>query len=151
MKNSIYNELFDFDIFNVKKISVSKNEIYNQLILYIFFSCKKSLMLVYPTLNEATEVYNEIKNYIDNVYLFPEDDIITKKAIASSPELLFMRVNLLNKINDSNKKIVIVHLNSYIKKLPNLDNYINNKINSCKSILLVILGKADATKCVANK
>ncbi len=129
MKNSIYNELFDFDIFNVKKISVSKNEIYNQLILYMFFSCNKSLLLVYPTLNEATEVYNEIKNYIDNVYLFPEDDVITKKAIASSPELLFMRVNLLNKINDNDKKIVIVHLNSYIKKLPNLENYINNKIN----------------------
>ena len=40
MKNKLYEELFDFDISNIKKISVSKNEIYNQLLLYIFFTSK---------------------------------------------------------------------------------------------------------------
>ena len=128
MNKKLYEKLFNFDINKNKKISISKNEIYNQLLLYIFFSSKKSIVLVYPTLNEATETYNELKNYIDEVYLFPEDDFMTKKAIAASPELLYMRVNLLNRINDDNQKIVIVHLNSFIKKLPNLNNYKNNKI-----------------------
>lgn len=41
MKNKLYEELFDFDISNIKKISVSKNEIYNQLLLYIFLRLKK--------------------------------------------------------------------------------------------------------------
>ena len=126
--NNLYSSIFNFDILKNKKISVTNNEIYNQLLLYMFFSCKKSMLLVYATLNEATTVYNELKNYIDEVYLFPDDDFITSKAIASSPELLFMRVELLNKINDKKNKIVIVHLNSFIKKLPNIDNY-NNKIN----------------------
>ncbi|MGM9878315.1 MAG: transcription-repair coupling factor [Bacilli bacterium] len=121
-------ELFDFDIYKYKKISINKNEIYNQLLLYIFFKSNKDMLLVIPTLNEATDVYNSLKNYIDNVYLFPEDDIITKKAIASSPELLFMRANLLNRLNDENNKIIIVHLNSFIKKLPSKSVFKNNKI-----------------------
>ena len=128
MKNNLYKELFDFDIDKYKNISISKNEIYNQLLLYIFFTSKKNLLLVLPTLNEATEIYNELKTYIDDVYLFPEDDIITKTSIAVSPELLFMRANLLNKINDNTKKIVIVHLNSLIKKLPSKNKYEKNRI-----------------------
>ena len=128
MNDKLYLKLFDKDILNIKRISITKNEIYNQMLLYFFFMQKKNILLVVPTLNEATEIYNEIKNYIDDVYLFPEDDIMSKKAIASSPELLFMRVNLLNKFNDKNKKIVIVHLNSFIKKLPNKKYYIDNKI-----------------------
>ncbi len=128
MKDKLYNKLFDFDINKYKKISVSKNEIYNQLMLYIFFSLNKNIILVYPTLNEATETYNELKNYLDEVYIFPEDDFITKRAIASSPELLYMRSKLYNKINDNDKKIVIVHLNSFIKKLPSKTKFIDNKI-----------------------
>ena len=129
MNNQLCLKLFDKDILNKKKISISKNEIYNQLLLYIFFMSKKNLLIVLPTLNEATELYNELKNYLDDVYLFPEDDVMSKKAIASSPELLFMRVNLMNKFNDNTNKIVIVHLNSYIKKLPNKNLYTDNRIN----------------------
>ena len=132
MSNNLYKELFDFNIDTTKRISVTKNEIYNQLLLYIFLTSKKNLLLVLPTLNEATEVYNELKNYLDEVYLFPEDDIMTKTAIASSPELLFMRANILNKFNDNKAKIVIVHLNSFIKKLPNKDTFIKNKIKLSK-------------------
>ena len=128
MENNLCMELFNFDIDKYKKISISKNEIYNQLLLYIFFSSKKNLLLVVPTLNEATELYNELKTYIENIYLFPEDDIMTKNSIAVSPELLFMRANLLNKINDNSHKIVIVHLNSFIKKLPSKNKFIKNRI-----------------------
>ena len=67
MKNNLFKKLFDFDINNVHKISVSKNEIYNQLLLYIFFTTKINILLVVPTLNEATEIYNEMKNI---VYIF---------------------------------------------------------------------------------
>ena len=126
--NNLYKELFDFNIKDYKKIYVSKNEIYNQFLLYIFYSCKKNLLLVVPTLNEATEIYNEIKCYTDDVYLFPEDDFMTKKAIASSPEMLFMRSNLLNKFSDSTNKIIIVHLNSFIKKIPSIEEFQNKKI-----------------------
>ncbi len=128
MKNSLYLDLFNFDINSFKKVYVSKNEIYNQFMLYMFFSYNKNILLVVPTLNEATEIYNELKKYIDEVYLFPEDDFMTKKAIASSPEFLFMRANLLNKFSNNDKKIVIVHLNSFIKKIPDIKEYKSKKI-----------------------
>ena len=127
--NNLYKELFNFDVKDIKKISINKNEIYNQLLLYIFFTCKKNILLVMPTLNDATLVYNELKSYLDEVYILPEDDVITKKSIASSPELLFMRANILNKINDKNKKIVISHLNSYIRKYPSKKSFESNKMN----------------------
>lgn len=129
MEDKLCYKLFNIDISNKRKISISDNEIYNQFLLYIFFKYKKNVLLVFPTLNEATEKYNDLKSYIDEVYLFPEDDFITKSAIAVSPELLYMRVNLLNKIKDNNEKIVIAHLNSFIKKLPDINEYYNQKIS----------------------
>ena len=128
MNEKLYEKLFNFDLKDIKNISISDNEIYNQFLLYIFFKYKKNILLVLPTLNEATEKYNDLKSYTDDVYLFPEDDFITKSAIAVSPELLYMRINLLNKIKDDKQKIVIVHLNSFIKKLPNIEKYQNQKI-----------------------
>lgn len=124
MKNTIYKELFDFNIKNQMKITVSKNEIYNQLLLYVFNSLKNDLILLTSNLHEATKIYNSIRNYIDDIYLFPEDDLLTKKAIAASPELLFLRLKFLNNLkSNKNKKIVICHLNSFIKKLPNYSEY----------------------------
>ena len=129
MTNNLYKELFNFDVKKIKKISISKNEIYNQLILYIFFSLNNNILLVVPTLNEATEMYKELKNYLDEVYIFPEDDFMTKKAIATSPELLFERANILNRIIDNHKKIVISHLNSFIRKVPNSSELLSKKIS----------------------
>ena len=142
MTDILCKKLFDFDINNIKNVSISDNEIYNQFILYTFFSSGKNIMLVFPTLNEATEKFNNLKSYLDDVYLFPEDDIISKSAIAASPELLYMRINLLNKINDNKQKIVIVHLNSYIKKMSNIQAYRDktihlkkNKIVNCEKLI----------------
>ena len=132
MNSKLYLKLFDFDINKYNKIFISPNEIYNQFILYIFFKLQKNILLVTPTLNEATEIYNNLKNYVDNVYIFPEDDFITKKAIATSPELLFMRSNLLNKFSNNEPKIILVHLNSFIKKLPSLSEYNSKKIKITK-------------------
>lgn len=133
MTDILCKKLFDFDINNIKNVSISDNEIYNQFILYTFFSSGKNIMLVFPTLNEATEKFNNLKSYLDDVYLFPEDDIISKSAIAASPELLYMRINLLNKINDNKQKIVVVHLNSYIKKMPNIQAYRDKTIHLKKN------------------
>ena len=124
----LYNKLFNFKIKDSDKICVSKNGIYSQLLLYLFYSTKKDLLLVYSSLNEATNIYNELKNYTDSVYIFPEDDFMTKSAVATSPELLFLRLKLLTNISAEEKKIVIVHYNSFVKKLPNKNEYADNKL-----------------------
>lgn len=125
----LYKEIFDFKIERDNKISISNNEIYNQMLLYIFFSMPNDLIILTPNLNEANKLYNNLHNYTEDLYIFPEDDFLTKKAIATSPELLYMRLKLLNNIKKKEKKIVICHLNSYLKKLENPNNYENKKIS----------------------
>lgn len=128
MKNEIYKNIFNFNIENGIKLSVSNNEIYNQLILYIFFSMQSDLIILVPTLSDANKLFNNLKTYISNVYIFPEDDYLTKKAIASSDDLLFMRMNFLNSIDTNDKKILICHVNSFIKKLPAKSEYLSKSI-----------------------
>ncbi len=124
MKSTLYKNLFDFNVKNEMRISINKNEIYNQLLLYIFNSLQNNLILLTSNLHEATNMYNNLRNYIDDIYLFPEDDLLTKKAIATSPELLYMRLKFLNNLKfNQNNKIVICHLNSFLKKLPNYSIY----------------------------
>lgn len=125
MKTTLFKKLFDFRIEEDMKISVSENEIYNQFLLYIFSLEKRDLLILTSNLNEANKLFFKLKNYYDNVFIFPEDDYLTKKAIAVSPDLLYMRMNLLNNISNDSPKIVICHINSYLKKLPNYKEFKN--------------------------
>lgn len=128
MKNNLFENLFNLEIVNDIKISCTDNEIYNQLILYIFSHNLKNILLLTSNLNEANKLFFNLKNYYDEVYIFPDDDYLTKKAIATSPDLLYMRMNLLNNISNENKKIVICPINSYFKKLPALNVFKNLSI-----------------------
>ena len=128
MNSEIYKSIFNFDVKNDLNLSVSNNEIYNQLILYIFFSVQSDLIILVPSLNDANKLFNSLKSYLDNVYIFPEDDYLTKKAIAASTDLLFMRMNFLNTIDNKDKKILICHVNSFIKKLPARNDYVSKSI-----------------------
>ena len=110
------NKLFNFKIKPNLKINVSKNEIYNQLLLYMFYQSKKNVLIVVQNYSEVSYLYRELKNYIKDIYAFPDDDYITKKAIASSPELLLMRMELFNNISSLDKKVVIIQLNSFLRK-----------------------------------
>ncbi len=134
MNDLLCMKLFDFDVDNNKKLYITKNGIYDEVLLYFYYKLNCDILLVYPTINEATSTYNNLKNYLDNVYIFPEDDFITKSAVAASPELLFLRLKLLNNVTSLDKKIVIVHYNSFVKKLPNRKEYNNSKIKIKKGI-----------------
>ena len=92
--------LFDYKLEDGQRISINQNEIYNQFILYMFFSLNKNIIIVTPSLNDANGLYKELEPYLkDKVYIFPDDDYLTKKAIATSPELMYMRMKFLNNIN----------------------------------------------------
>lgn len=128
MRTTLYKELFNFDIEKIKKISISENEVYNQFLLYAFSHKERDLVILTQNLNDSNKLFFKIKNYLDDVYIFPDDDYLTKKAIAVSPDLLYMRMNLLNNISDAKPKIVICHLNSFLKKLPNYKEFKNLNI-----------------------
>lgn len=112
------DRIFDIDLKNNLKISITNNEIYNQLILYLYYKTSSDIVLVVPTLNEANNLYSKLNYYLkDDVFIFPDDDYLTKKAIVSSPEFMYMRLKFLNNFSNIEKKILICHTNSYLKKL----------------------------------
>ena len=128
--NIMLNGLFDFKFKDGMKINVSKNEIYNQMLLYMFFAWKKSVVIVTPTLNEANQLYKDLQYYLkESVYIFPDDDFLTKKAIASSPELMYMRMKFLNNIDSTDNKILICHTSSFLKKFPAKNSFEEKAIN----------------------
>ena len=129
--------LFDYKLDNGISFNISKNEVYTQFLMYTFFKWNKSIVIVTPTLNEANQLYTNLKYYLkDKVFIFPDDDFLTKKAIASSPELMYMRMKFLNdnKVNDN--KILICHTSSFLKKLPSKSNMNSKKIEvGIKSVI----------------
>lgn len=122
-------KLFDFKVIDNIKISITKNELYNQMLLYMFYSCKKNVVIVTSNINEASKRFNDLRRYYENVYLFPEDEFLTKKSIAISPDLLMMRMKFLNEFQSEGKKIVICHTNSFLKKLPSCGEFSSKKIS----------------------
>lgn len=128
--------LFSYNFENNQRISISQNEIYYQLLMYMFFSFNKSLVVVTPTLNEANKIYSSLSDKYSNVFIFPDDDYLTKKAIATSPELMYMRMRFLNNVNSSDKCILICHTNSLLKKLPLKSNLEQKKINIYKDAIV---------------
>lgn len=125
--------LFDLKINEGNKISITDNEIYRQLLMYMFSSLEKSIVLVTPSLNEANKLYGMLDGAISNVFIFPDDDYLTKKAIATSPELQYMRMRFLNNINSNEKCLLICHTNSFLKKLPKKDKLAEKNIKLCIS------------------
>ena len=93
--------LFDLKLDNGQRISVSQNEIYYQFLMYMFFALDKSLVIVTPTLSDANKIYSALNDKLGNIFIFPDDDYLTKKAIATSPELQYMRMRFLNDINSN--------------------------------------------------
>jgi len=128
--------LFDLKLDNGQRISVSQNEIYYQFLMYMFFALDKSLVIVTPTLSDANKIYSALNDKLGNIFIFPDDDYLTKKAIATSPELQYMRMRFLNDINSSEKCILICHTNSLLKKLPLKTKLEQKKISIYKDAVI---------------
>lgn len=74
--------LFDYKLDNGLSFNISKNEVYTQFLMYTFFKWNKSIVIVTPTLNEANQLYTNLKYYLkDKVFIFPDDDFLTKRLL----------------------------------------------------------------------
>ena len=88
---------------------------------------KKNILIVTPSLFEASKIYDSLSNYINEVYLFPNDDYFTVNSLAVSQEFKITRLETINAIlkNDKNK-IIITHVDGYIKKITSKEEYTSN-------------------------
>jgi len=89
----------------------------------------KSVVIITPTLFEANKLINCLNNYDDKAVLFPMDDFLASASIATSPELKTTRLETINHIINTDRSIVVTHLNSYLRYLPSKCDYLSSIIN----------------------
>lgn len=85
----------------------------------------KDILIVVPTLYEANKIYTSLLGYNLDCLLFPMDDFLTSEAISISPDLKISRLECLNELisDNRNTKIVITHLDGYLRFLPTKQKY----------------------------
>jgi len=92
----------------------------------LFNENDKNILIVTTSLFEANVLYTYLSVYNQDVLLFPMDDFLTTESIAISPDLKITRLETINSLLSNKKRIVITHLNGYLRYLPTKDKYINS-------------------------
>lgn len=124
---NIFKELIAVD--EEKNISITGlTDAFFCAYLYAYFDkYQKDILIVVPSLYEANQIYASLSNYKLDCLLFPMDDFLTSEAISISPDLKISRLECLNElINEKRKpKIVVTHLDGYLRFLPSKEKYKN--------------------------
>ena len=91
---------------------------------------KNDVLIVVPSLYEANKLYSALSKYDVDTLLFPMDDFLTSEALSISPDLKTMRLETLNALTEDNRteKIVITHLDGYLRFLPTKKDYVDSII-----------------------
>ena len=120
-------DLIDINFNNNLTIVESTSELFSLMVYKNYLDSNKNILIVTPSLFEASKIYESLLNYTNEVYLFPNDDYFTIKSLAVSPEFKITRLETINSIlkNDTNK-IVVTHLDGYIKKISSKNDYESN-------------------------
>ena len=137
------------DLFTIKdneKIGLVglNDEFFSLYLNKLFEEENKNILIVTPTLYEANILNSYISSYTNKNYLFPMDDFLTTESIAMSPDLKITRLETINKTLTSDKKIIVTHLNGYLRYLPKKDVYI-------KSIISLKVGEEVKRDVLVNK
>ena len=110
------------------------DEFFSLYINKMFNESKRNILIVTSSLFEANVLYTYLSVYNQDVLLFPMDDFLTTESIAISPDLKITRLETLNSLFDNKNKIVITHLNGYLRYLPLKEKYINSFVTLKKGI-----------------
>lgn len=131
-----FDTLFDIDSnFNSISLSGLTDDLSMVYVNSLFNRCNQDIIIVTSTLYEANKLYDILKVYNSNVFLFPMDEFLTSEALAVSPEFKLERLSFLNK-SSNDKKIVITHLMGYLRYLPSKELW-NDSIITLKKGMTV--------------
>ncbi len=124
---SIFNKLFDDNNKSSQIIGLT-DELKCLYAYNLFNKTNKGVLLVTSSLYEASNYYQSLLNYTDDVLFFPMDDFLTSEALAISPEFKITRLETLKMLAESNNKIVIANLMGYLRYLPTKNKFKASKI-----------------------
>lgn len=120
-----FDNIFKIDS-SSKHISGLTREMQSIYVYNRFIKNNESIVFLTSSLYEATQIYQSISNYTNEVLLFPMDDFITSEALAVSPELMITRLETLNELVNNTKKIVVTNLMGFLRYLPEKKLYKKN-------------------------
>jgi len=82
----------------------------------------KNILVLTSNIYEANKIYEKLSLYTQDAYLFPMDDFIASVALAVSPEFKIKRLEVLDRLKEKQKMIVITDLMGYLRFLPSVKN-----------------------------
>ncbi len=127
---NIFNLVNKYDIFD--KNGFCELDTFEEAILITqnFFSYKKDILIIKNNLYQASLLYNEIRNYLndDQVLLFGFDESLIVETIASSSELSQQRIDTLANSVSNKPKIIISHTLGLIRPIIKKEAYLNKII-----------------------
>ncbi len=127
-----------FDLFNIKYkdnlgLSGMTDESFCLYLNNLLQKEDRNILIVTPTLTDASNLLNIMTSLNPDSLFFPMDDFLTSEAISISPDLMVTRLETLNELLNSKKRIVITHLMGYLRYLPSKkvyqDNVLKIKLN----------------------
>lgn len=122
------NDLVNITDKKVMGITGITDEFFSMYISSLSKKQNKDILIVTSTLFEANKLLTILNNYENNALLFPMDDFLTSESIAISPDLKITRLETLNQLIEKKSKIVVTHLNGYLRYLPTMEKYTNSII-----------------------
>jgi len=112
-------------IFNIGKINNYNgltSEANAMIVIRYFEKNNRNILLITNSIFDANKVYEQLKTYTNDVYLFPVDDFVSSVALSSSPELKIKRLETIRAINNNNKVLIVTNLMGYIHYLPSKES-----------------------------
>lgn len=87
--------------------------------------------IVCSSLHNAQLVSNNLASLIgeDNVLLFPSDDLLRSELVSASKEFLAQRLYVMDQLQNTNPKILIVHASSLLLPLPSKSEFVNSSLH----------------------
>ena len=115
---NLFNDLITIKEEKKQGLVGLNDEFFSLYINKLFNESKKNILIVTSSLFEANMLYTFLTSYTKDVLLFPMDDFLTTESIAVSPDLKITRLETINELLNNTKKVVITHLNGYLRYLP---------------------------------
>lgn len=94
--------------------------------LFSFFtvqlnSLEKNIIIVTPSIYDASKIYNTLSSLSNNVYSFFADDFISNESLTASPELKFLRLETVSEIINSEQNILVTNIDALLRFMPSKD------------------------------
>ena len=95
----------------------------------LYNDVSKSMLIVTHNLFQAQKIYEDLVHLLNNdVYLYPVNDLIASEIAIASPELKAQRIEVLNRLAEGRKSIIVAPVAGIRRLLPPKDLWRENQL-----------------------